>query len=135
MNKLAAAVAAVVFALPGLTSAQFANRAHQSVLSGMHEKDEGRPGYGGSTQPHDMKEHGPYGPHRHRLSTIIVYVPAVGSVSAPYYYAPTAPLYIERDPPAYAYRDASGFYYWCPDPAGYYPDQVDCPIGWRLVAP
>jgi len=79
--------------------------------------------------------HRPDATHRHRVTTIIVYVPAIGSVSVPYYYAPWAPAYVDQDPSVDAYRDPSGFYYWCPDPAGYYPDVQDCPIGWRLVAP
>ena len=78
-----------------------------------------------------MYEHRPDGKHHHRV--IVVYVP-VGSPYAPYYY-PSSPVYIDADPPVNAYRDLSGFYYWCPAPAGYYPYTIDCPIGWRLVAP
>ena len=75
----------------------------------------------------------PDGKHSHRVAAIIVYVP-VGWAYAPYY-LPSLPDYVDADPPANAYRDLSGFYYWCPDPAGYYPYTIDCPIGWRLVAP
>jgi hypothetical protein len=81
----------------------------------------------------EREEHRPHGHHRHRITTIVVYVPALG---VPYYsYAPPTSGYVDQDPPEYAYRDLSGFYYWCPDPPAYFPDQQDCLIGWRLVAP
>jgi hypothetical protein len=38
---------------------------------------------------------------------------------------------------AYPYSDDSGsIYYWyCRDPAGYYPDVQTCPSGWVQVVP
>ena len=32
-----------------------------------------------------------------------------------------------------AYPTPEGLYYYCNNPAGYYPAVPDCPIGWRLV--
>jgi hypothetical protein len=32
-----------------------------------------------------------------------------------------------------AYSTLEGFYYYCNNPAGYYPTVPDCPSGWRLV--
>lgn len=54
------------------------------------------------------------------------------------YYAPpvvtvpaTPPTYIEQVPaPA-----ASGYWYWCNDPQGYYPTVQQCPGGWQPVQP
>ena len=86
--------------------------------------------------PTERNDRRTYPRHGHRI--VYVYVPVyvpVGAGYYPYYYAPAVPMYVDQDPPYYAYREPNGFYYWCPAPAGYYPDQQDCPIGWRLVAP
>ena len=113
MKKTAAAVAAIAFVLSSPASAQSANPAHQPMPPGMHDRYEGQPSHGVSTHVQPIKEHWlPHGPRRHRVTAIVVYVPAIGWVNLPYYYAPSAPLYVDRDPPDYAYRDANGFYYW-----------------------
>jgi hypothetical protein len=46
-------------------------------------------------------------------------------VSTPYY---PASFYGQDDPGSY-------FLYYCPSPAGYYPDVADCPAGWWQTAP
>jgi len=64
--------------------------------------------------------------HRHHRTVIVVGVPIfVGPYGqyGPYYAAPSAE----------AYRTLEGFYYYCYEPAGYYPAVPDCPSGWRLV--
>ena len=138
MKTIAAALIATLLAIPGLAAAQFASPGHESVArgmpvpSGIHEKYGTQPSYPVSTPAYPMKR--PDGTHRNKVTAIIVYVPAIGSVSVPYYLDPSAPLYVDQDPPADAYRDSSGFYYWCPSPSGYYPYRLDCPMGWRLVA-
>jgi len=81
-----------------------------------------------------MHRHRPEGTPRYKVVAVIVYVPSFG-VMVPSYYPTATPVYVDQDPPADAYRELSGFYYWCPDPSGYYPDVQDCAIGWRLVAP
>ena len=55
---------------------------------------------------------------------------------APYYYYPyvstpyyPASFYAPDDP------DTGYFLYYCPSPAGYYPDVTDCPAGWWQTAP
>ena len=55
--------------------------------------------------------------HRHRPIVIIVGVPI--------YDYPAAPMDL--------YRTIDGFYYYCAEPAGYFPAVPDCPSGWRLV--
>jgi hypothetical protein len=61
--------------------------------------------------------------HRHRLGVIVVGVPI--------FYGPVYGYY--ETPPMDAYRTIEGFYYYCNQPAGYYPAIQDCPSGWRLV--
>ena len=56
----------------------------------------------------------------------------------PYYYPPsvvavpaTPPVYIERDPAP----QESTYWYYCTQPAGYYPHVKECPGGWQPVSP
>jgi hypothetical protein len=63
-----------------------------------------------------------------------VYIgPPVVWVPAPYYRAPVVvespPVYVQQ-PPA-----ATGYWYYCQDPRGYYPYVSQCPGGWTAVAP
>jgi hypothetical protein len=60
----------------------------------------------------------------------------------PYSYA-DEPIYAEPGPSTYIQRDmysapqgSQGQYsYYCPDPAGYYPQLQSCPKGWLKVVP
>jgi hypothetical protein len=60
------------------------------------------------------------------------YPPAV-VVSPPVVIAQPPPVYVER--PAEPTAPAAGFWYWCSDPQGFYPDVGECPAGWQPVAP
>jgi hypothetical protein len=61
---------------------------------------------------------------RGRRNVIVVGVPIfVGPGYVPYYAMPST------DP----YETIDGFWYYCPAPAGYYPDVSECASGWRLV--
>jgi hypothetical protein len=133
----AAALAITAFVAPALSSAQYPNGTRPTLLPDLHGKHEVQVLHSATTPARPNKEHEqPSGQHRHRVNTILIYVPTIGSFDVPYYYyAPSTPVYVDRDPPDYAYRDSNGFYYWCPDPAGYYPDQLVCSVSWRLVAP
>jgi hypothetical protein len=63
----------------------------------------------------------------------------------PYSYDYTAPTYIQQDAPAYpqnapAYTERrfsqdAEYSYYCPDPAGYYPQVQTCAKGWLRVLP
>lgn len=54
----------------------------------------------------------------------------------PYYYVPVAPpVYIERGNPSNPPVDPTQYWYYCDDPAGYYPYVQDCPGGWQPVEP
>ena len=54
----------------------------------------------------------------------------------PYWYPPpivyAPPAYVP--PPSYAVPAASGTWYYCDDPAGYYPYVRSCDAPWRPVA-
>lgn len=50
------------------------------------------------------------------------------------------PVYIERGPDEgapvpQAAAPGQGWWYWCSDPQGYYPEVRECPDGWQPVAP
>lgn len=56
------------------------------------------------------------------------YPPAVVTVPV----AP--PVYIEQStPPAAPARVPAAFWYYCAEPAGYYPGVKECPPGWQAV--
>src|SRR5262249_15170960 len=114
---------AAVFFVAGPASAEAMwGRTREAAPVGMHAQHDSVAPRAPMPFAHPMREHRPDGHHRHRVTAVIVYVPAVGFVNLPYYYSSLSPAYVEQDPPEDAYREPSGFYYWCPDPSGYYPD-------------
>lgn len=52
------------------------------------------------------------------------------------YYAPP-PVIIQQQPPVYVQpqQQEDTYWYYCPDPQGYYPYIRDCPGGWMKVIP
>jgi hypothetical protein len=54
----------------------------------------------------------------------------------PYYYA-APPIIIEQQPPVYVQQDEqqADYWYYCQNPAGYYPYVQTCPEGWMKVVP
>ncbi len=54
------------------------------------------------------------------------------------YYAPQ-PQAIIQQPPVYLEQqnqpEEEGYWYYCPNPAGYYPYVKKCPAGWLKVVP
>ncbi len=62
---------------------------------------------------------------------------------APYSYYSSEPVYTEQGSGAYIQRDMNPgtqrsepqYSYYCPDPAGYYPQLQNCPKGWLKVVP
>lgn len=103
---------------------------------------------GGEALAHDGRGHG----HpRTRIGVFIgtppLYAPWVVAPS-PWYYppptyysypvvtvpAPQPPVYVEQaKPPATAQNQ--NYWYYCFNPAGYYPEVKECPGGWQKVAP
>jgi len=53
--------------------------------------------------------------------------------------SPPEPVtYIERAPEveqAAQQAPAAGYWYWCGEPQGWYPQVPECPPGWQPVAP
>jgi hypothetical protein len=116
MNKIALifVVVAAATLLGGtvISNAQDREGPHAAVaqMEGMHRGDGPHKGDG----DRDHRRH-----HAVIVGVPIFVYPAYGS----YYLAP----------PMDAYQTLDGFYYYCADPAGYYPALQDCPSGWRLV--
>jgi hypothetical protein len=89
---------------------------------------------------HHHHHHGFHGRHFH---SSFFFGPRVfvGPRVYPYYYggyyvAPPPPVVVTPPPTTYVERPpASGYWHYCQDPAGYYPDVQQCPGGWIQVAP
>jgi len=74
--------------------------------------------------------------HRHFSSHVGVFFgaplfyPWYWSDPYPYYYPYSSPpVYVEQGDPA------SGYWYHCNNPSGYYPTVKECPAGWTKIAP
>ncbi len=50
------------------------------------------------------------------------------------YIIESPPVYIQRQPPVYVQQPTS-YWYYCQDPAGYYPYVQSCPTPWMKVLP
>ena len=79
----------------------------------------------------DGQRHFDGGQRRHFRAhgSVFIGVPFRGP---PIYYV--QPLYIAPNPPVYI-EQGSNYWYYCNDPAGYYPDIQNCPQGWQRVIP
>ena len=63
------------------------------------------------------------------------YYPPTYYYPPPMYVTPPQPqTYIER-PPAQTAQPEESYWYYCTDPAGYYPTVKECPGGWLKVLP
>lgn len=49
--------------------------------------------------------------------------------------APPPVVYVERPAPIEDAAPVAGFWYWCAEPEGWYPEVVSCPQGWLPVPP
>ncbi len=85
-----------------------------------------------------------YAWHGGHFSESIWVGPAWGPVYPyPYYAGPPAiaqqPVIVEQPPAEYVQQapqsDEPSYWYYCPDPKGYYPYVKRCPQGWMKVAP
>jgi hypothetical protein len=64
-----------------------------------------------------------------------VYAPPAVVVPPPVVLTPP-PVYVERGDVAGAETPpAAGYWYWCADPQGWYPELTECPVGWQPVLP
>jgi hypothetical protein len=48
---------------------------------------------------------------------------------------PAPPVYVEQQPLLAAAPQASGYWYYCSNPQGYYPSVQTCPQGWQKILP
>jgi hypothetical protein len=55
----------------------------------------------------------------------------------PYGYHASPPVIIQQKPPVYVQpeQEKENYWYYCPDPQGYYPYIRDCASGWMKVVP
>jgi hypothetical protein len=61
--------------------------------------------------------------------------PSTLYVPPPIVVSPPPPVvYVER-PAEAAASPAAGYWYWCAEPRGWYPDVGECPAGWQPVPP
>jgi hypothetical protein len=84
--------------------------------------------------------HGGHGyGHGHGHSSFGLYLGV--PLGVPYYYpapayAYSAPIIVNQPPTVYIERDpqpASGYWYYCRNPQGYYPQVPSCPTPWQQV--
>lgn len=72
------------------------------------------------------------GHHRHFHGHGSVFIGVPFWWEPPIYYAP--PIYVAPTPSVYI-EQGSDYWYYCTDPAGYYPYIQSCPQGWLQVVP
>lgn len=75
---------------------------------------------------------GPYGPYGYY--GYYGYYGDYGYAS-PYGYGYPVPPAVLREPVPYVEKPAADLWYWCADPAGYYPHVASCRRPWQAVAP
>jgi hypothetical protein len=93
------------------------------------------PYYGGWHGPYYGGWHGPYhgwGSGSYWGTTVFL-----GPLWYPYPYYQTPPVIVQQPPAAYAPSEPpqESYWYYCPDPQGYYPYIKSCPGGWMKVVP
>jgi hypothetical protein len=123
MRKLAMACIAAFALLGGIEAAN----------AQMHGGSHGG-GFHGGSGPHSGGFHGG-GFHRHSHSNFFIGAPII---FGPGYYYPYGYFYPYGDPDAAEVEpqdSGSNYWYYCPNPAGYYPDVQTCPSGWLQVVP
>jgi hypothetical protein len=103
--------------------------------SGGHRHWRGSLGYGWGGYPHSSASLGLY------YGDPFFWGPYYDPFPPPYYYTPRTVI-IERDPPVYVQRpqtpaptSAPAVWYYCPEPAGYYPHIPTCTQAWVPVDP
>ena len=104
----------------------------------------------GGSHHHGFHGHGFHGPRVFIGPRVFVGPRFYGPRYYPYYAYPY-PYYYDYDPPPAYYAPPvgvtppptdyvqrapeAGYWYYCQDPAGYYPTVAACPGGWMQVAP
>ena len=105
----------------------------------------GSAGHGGFHGRHDFHGHGGFHGHDGFRGRFGFFIGAPLFWPPPYYPYYDYPYYgypypypsavvIERQPQAYIQREPY-YWYYCPEPSGYYPYVQNCPRGWQQVVP
>ena len=129
MNKL---LLAIFLAITMLFTSPFEGYAgKKSIFISAHYKTGYGHGWGhhGQRRHHYRRDH--YrGPRYYWRGSFVVPWHPYG------YYAPP-PVIIQRQPPVYAQpeQQEENYWYYCPDPQGYYPYIRNCESGWMKVVP
>lgn len=96
-------------------------------------------GHPGSRERHEGFRHGDF--HRHHDTDVFIgsgfwwVPPDWWGPAYPYYAEP--PVTVQQEPPVYIQPDnqPQSYWYYCPNPSGYYPYIQQCPGGWLTVVP
>jgi hypothetical protein len=129
-NRAGLIVAGALIAAVG-SSVAFAGGYHGGYRGGYYY---GHGGYYGRAYPgvgFGLYLGGPgwWGPGYYYPPPYYAYPPAVVTVPA------SPPVYVERGDPQAAPAPEQNWWYYCANPAGYYPYVKQCPGGWQRVAP
>ncbi len=90
-----------------------------------HHEFRGRPGMGGR---HEFFEHHQF--HHHVGTEVFIGAPLW---SGPDWWGP--PDFYYAEPPVYSQAQPQYYWYYCPNPPGYYPYVQQCPSAWQTVVP
>ena len=84
---------------------------------------------------HERRRH--HGWRRHHQRRPHFYWRGSFVIPFPYGYYPRPPVVIQQQPPVYVQPEQleENYWYYCPDPQGYYPYIRDCASGWMKVVP
>jgi hypothetical protein len=103
----------------------------------------GRPGLQGHPEfreRHEFVEHRGFRGHHEGGTRVVIgsgfwWGPDWWGPPYPYYADP--PTIVQEEPPVSLQPETQPQYYWyfCPNPPGYYPYVQQCPSGWMTVAP
>jgi len=141
MNKKLAVACLMTVVLgvgPGVSNAWAGGHGGSHGRGGSH-------GHGGFHKHGGFRKHGwshrHGGSHRHRGSHghfgFFIGAPFWPRPYYPYYgypYSYPPAVVIERQPQVYIQREPY-YWYYCPEPSGYYPYVQHCPRGWQPVVP
>jgi len=124
MNKLLLAIFAVITML--FTSPFEGYAGKTNTFISVHYKA----GYGRGWGHHGQRRHHYRGPRYHWKGSFVI-------PWYPYGYHVPPPVIIQNQPPIYVQpeQQEENYWYYCPNPQGYYPYIRNCDSGWMKVVP
>ena len=107
---------------------------------GMVRGRPGVPGHPGVHERHEFVGHGDFHGHPHGGTRVFIgsgFWWGPGWWGPPYPYYTDPPVVVQQEPPIYpdAVPQTQYYWYYCQNPAGYYPYVQQCPGGWMTVVP